>query len=149
MSEINALPTEKLKKKKKHHKSLNTNEAEIKSFEITCVEVNEQNGSDFTENDKKIKNKKNFIDGLNLIELNTNTTNDVEIKLLENTSEQINEQNIIDSYSRKNVNCKRKPDKHALADISLVDNCSIDNDNVPTKKKKKNNNESLNLIEIK
>ncbi|KAL5234936.1 hypothetical protein ACI65C_002346 [Semiaphis heraclei] len=150
MSEMNALAAKKPKKKKTYHKSLNTNEAEIKLFDKTCVEFKEQNinGSDLTENVKNLSNKKNFIESLNLIELNI--TKDVEMKLLENTYEEVNEQNIIRSYSRMNVNRKRKSEKDDLAGISLDDdNCRIDTENFPTKKrKKKNHNGSLNSIEF-
>ncbi|XP_022169602.1 protein PFF0380w-like [Myzus persicae] len=155
MSELNTLATKKPKKNKKHNKSLDMNsdinEAEFTSFERTSVEVGEQNinDSDSRENVKKLSSKKKYIKSLNLIE--SNLINDAEInKSLEGTCKEVNGQNIIDSYSRKNVNRKRKSEMNGLVDISLSDNCSIDNEYVPTKKtkKEKNHNGSLNSIKL-
>eukprot|EP00102_Acyrthosiphon_pisum_P021187 XP_016658397.1 PREDICTED: putative uncharacterized protein DDB_G0282133 [Acyrthosiphon pisum] len=96
---------------------------------ITKIKMSEINDLTTMKPKKKKKHNKSL-----------NTTTEAAIKSFDRTFVEVNEQNIINSYSRKNVSRKRKSEINALADISLGNSCSIDNENVPTKKTKRKKN---------
>ncbi|XP_060878362.1 MATH and LRR domain-containing protein PFE0570w-like [Metopolophium dirhodum] len=172
MSEINALPTKTLKKKKNVNLiEFNTNhDTEVQIFERTYDEINDSyyresvnqitkpelnTSSDILSENKlsidddnvatkKPKKKKKHNKSLNSIELNTN--NDAHFRTFEKNNDHI----INDSDSTENISQKRMSEMNALADISLGNDFSNDNERVPTKmpKKKKIHNKSLNSIEL-
>ncbi|XP_008181167.2 putative uncharacterized protein DDB_G0282133 [Acyrthosiphon pisum] len=142
--------SKKPKKKKKHKTSLNSieintyNDVDHRTYEkdnkhiiddpeytenITKIKMSEINDLTTMKPKKKKKHNKSL-----------NTTTEAAIKSFDRTFVEVNEQNIINSYSRKNVSRKRKSEINALADISLGNSCSIDNENVPTKKTKRKKN---------
>ncbi|XP_060836629.1 protein PFF0380w-like [Rhopalosiphum padi] len=152
------IETKKLKKKKKHNKSLNlielstNNDTEIEAFEKTCEEVNEQSINDSYYWKNKSLKKKNEMNALADIEnVPTKKRRKKKNQDTENTTlEVVSEQNIDDSEFMENLNQTIKSEINTSSDFSLLNNCNLENENVQPKtlKRKKKHNESLNLLEL-
>ncbi|XP_026811205.1 LOW QUALITY PROTEIN: GATA zinc finger domain-containing protein 14-like, partial [Rhopalosiphum maidis] len=151
------IETKKLKKKKKHNNSLNlielntNNDTEIEAFEKTCEEVNEQsiNDSYYWKNiSQKRKYEINALADIENVPTKKRKKKNQDTEYT--TLEEVSEQNIDDSEFMENLNQTIKSEINTSSDISLLNNCSIENENVRTKtlKRKKKHNENLIPLEL-